>query len=154
MPRKLAILLALLITLGSALYLDVYEYFRFRTLILRLENSFIKLEQYDKNVEQKREYLAKLESTVQPRVTLKELENLAKASHLSFSPQKDGTYLVEGTCEADRLVNLLNELLKSANLTVQLLQIETKELVPVVMDQTQRYTNVSVKMVLKGVMLE
>ncbi|KAF2957493.1 hypothetical protein AS159_07440 [Thermotoga sp. Ku-13t] len=154
MPRRLAILLALLITLVSALYLDVYEYFRSRNLILKLENSFIKLEQYDENVEQKREYLAKLESTVQPRVTLKELENLSKVSSLSFSLQKDGTYLVEGTCGADQLVNLLNELLKNANLTVQLLQIEAKELVPVVTDQAQRYTNVNVKMVLKGVMLE
>ncbi|WP_041076514.1 hypothetical protein [Thermotoga caldifontis] len=154
MPRRLAILLALLIALGSALYLDVYEYFRSRVLVLKLENSFIKLEEYDRNVEQKREYLAKLEKTVQPRMTLKELENLTKTSNLSFSPQKDGTYLVEGTCRADQLVNLLNELLKSANLTVQLLQIEAKELVPVVTDQAQRYANLSVKMILKGVMLQ
>lgn len=154
MPRRLAILLALLIALGSALYLDVYEYFRSRVLILKLENSFIKLEEYDRNVEQKREYLAKLEKTVQPRMTLKELENLTKASNLLFSPQKDGTYLVEGTCRADQLVTLLNELLKSANLTVQLLQIEAKELVPVVTDQAQRYANLSVKMILKGVMLQ
>lgn len=154
MPRRLAILLALLIALGFAFYLDVYEYFRSRSLIFRLENSFIKLEQYDRNVEQKREYLAKLESIVQPRMTLEELENMTRALNLSLSSQKDGTYLVEGTCEAGQLVNLLNELLKGANLVVQSLQIEARGLVPVVMDQTQGYTNVSVRMILKGVMME
>ncbi|WP_448517245.1 hypothetical protein [Pseudothermotoga sp.] len=154
MPRKLAILLSLLIALGSALYFDVYDYFHSRNLISKLESSLIKLEQYDKNVEEKKEYLSRLEKAVQPRTTLKEIESLTKAANLNLSQQRDGTYLIEGTCEPERLGDLVTRLLNSANVVVQSMLIEVKEIVPVIIDETRTVVRVDVRIALKGVMLE
>ncbi|HBT40241.1 MAG: hypothetical protein XD58_0410 [Thermotoga sp. 50_1627] len=154
MPRKLAILLALLIALGSALYFDVYDYFSSRNLILKLENSLVKLEQYDRNVEEKKEYLSNLEKVVQPRTTLKEIESLTKAANLNLSSQKDGTYLIEGTCEPEKLKDLVAHLLNSANVVVQSMLIDARQIVPVVTDEVGTVVRTSVRLVLKGVMLE
>lgn len=154
MPRRLAILLALLIALGSALYLDVYGYFSSRKLISELESSLIRLEQYDKNVEQKKEYLAKLERLVQPRTTLAEIESSAKAANLKLSLQKDGTYLIEGICDPEKLVQFLEWLLGKSNVIVHSLSIDARQIVPVVISEVRTSTPVNVKMVLKGVMLQ
>jgi len=154
MPRKLAIILSLLIALGSALYFDVYDYFYARNLISKLESSLIKLEQYDKNVEEKKEYLSRLEKAVQPRTTLKEIESLTKAANLNLSQQKDGTYLIEGTCEPERLRDLVSRLLNSANVVVQSMLIDAKESVPMIIDETRTVVRVDVRIALKGVVLE
>jgi hypothetical protein len=147
MPRKLAIILSLLIALGSALYFDVYDYFYSRS-------SLIKLEQYDKNVEEKKEYLSRLEKAVQPRTTLKEIESLTKAANLNLSQQKDGTHLIEGTCEPERLRDLVIRLLNSANVVVQSMLIDAKEIVPMIIDETRTVVRVDVRIALKGVVLE
>ncbi len=154
MPRRLAIVLSLSITLALALYLDVYDYLRFSNLSAKLESSLVRLEQYDKNVSEKRDYLARLENILQPRVSIKRVESLVSSTDLSFSAQKDGTFLIEGKCEPEKLVLILSELLKYANLTVQSLYIDGSELPPVVIDQTQKSVFLNVKVVLKGVMLE
>ena len=154
MPRKLAIILSLLIALGSALYFDVYDYFYSRNLISKLESSLIKLEQYDKNVEEKKEYLSRLEKAVQPRMTLKEIESLTKAANLNLSLQKDGTHLIEGTCEPERLRDLVSRLLNSANVVVQSMLIDAKEIVPMIIDETRTVVRVDVRIALKGVVLE
>jgi len=154
MPRKLAIILSLLIALGSALYFDVYDYSYSRNLISKLESSLIKLEQYDKNVEEKKEYLSRLEKAVQRRTTLKEIESLTKAANLNLSQQKDGTYLIEGTCEPERLRDLVIRLLNSANVVVQSMLIDAKEIVPMIIDETRTVVRVDVRIALKGVVLE
>ncbi|AJC74607.1 hypothetical protein AJ81_00290 [Pseudothermotoga hypogea DSM 11164 = NBRC 106472] len=154
MPRRLAILLALLIALGSALYFDVYDYFSSRNMISKFESSLVKLELYDKNVEEKKEYLSNLEKAVQPRTTLKEIESLTQAANLNLSSQKDGTYLIEGTCEPEKLRDLVAHLLSSANVVVQSMLIDSRQIVPVVTDEMKVAVRVSVRLVLKGVTLE
>lgn len=154
MPRRLAIALSLSIALGLALYLDVYDYLRFSNLSAKLESSLIRLEQYDKNVSEKRDYLTRLENSLQPRTSIKWIESLVRTNDLSFSTQKDGTFLIEGKCEPEKLVFILTELLKYANLIVQSVHIDGSEIPPVVIDQTQESAFLNVKVVLKGVMLE
>lgn len=154
MPRRLAIILSLSITLALALYLDVYDYLRFSNLSAKLESSLVKLEQYDRNVSEKRDYLTKLENSLQPRTSIKRIESLVRTNDLSFSAQKDGTFLIEGKCEPEKLILILTELLKYANLIVQSVYIDGSEIPPVVIDQTQGTVFLNVKVVLKGVMLE
>lgn len=154
MPRRLAIILSLSITLALALYLDVYDYLRFSNLSAKLESSLVRLEQYDRNVSEKRDYLTRLENSLQPRTSIKWIESLVRTNNLSFSAQKDGTFLIEGRCEPEKLVLILTELLKYANLIVQSVYIDGSEIPPVVIDQTQETAFLNVKVVLKGVMLE
>ncbi|MEN3007948.1 hypothetical protein [Pseudothermotoga sp.] len=154
MPRKLAIILSLSIVLVLALYLDVYDYLRFNNLSAKLESSLARIEQYDKNVSEKRDYLTKLEKLLQPRTNIKQVESLAQSNNLSFSTQKDGTFLIEGRCEPERLTSILTEFLSYANLIIQSVHIDGSEISPVTIEHTKAPVFLNIRVVLKGVKLE
>ncbi|MFN3284129.1 MAG: hypothetical protein ACK40Q_07865 [Pseudothermotoga sp.] len=54
MPRKVGILLAILIFIGFAAYFNVYDYLRFNALSKKIDAELVRLFEYDKNVMTKR----------------------------------------------------------------------------------------------------
>ncbi|MGB9819822.1 MAG: hypothetical protein ACPLVG_00550 [Pseudothermotoga sp.] len=154
MPRKFAILLAVLIFVGLAAYFDVYDYLRFNTLVKKIDSELIRLLEYDKNVTAKREYVALLEKTIEPKIKLSQIKELAQELNVSFSVEKDGTYVLSGEVASDDFSQILTRILNSANVNVKSMSATNTLKVPIDVPGVTNEGSVNFKMVLTGVMVE
>ncbi len=153
-PRKVGILLAILIFIGFAGYFDVYDYLRFNTLSKKIDAELVRLFEYDKNVMAKRDYVDGLEKTIEPRIKLSEIKDLAQELGLSFSAQKDGTYTIQGESSSQIFSDMLCKILNSANVSIKSLVVTNNLKVPVEVFGINGKKTVTFKIVLAGVMLE
>ncbi|HOJ88103.1 MAG TPA: hypothetical protein PLP64_02480 [Pseudothermotoga sp.] len=154
MPRKFAILLAVLIFVGLAAYFDVYDYLRFNTLVKKIDSELIRLLEYDKNVTAKREYVDLLEKTIEPKIKLSQIKELAQELNVSFSVEKDGTYVLSGEVASDDFSQILTRILNSANVNVKSMSATNTLKVPIDVPGVTNEGSVNFKMVLTGVMVE
>lgn len=153
-PRKLGILLAVLIFVVLAAYFDVYDYLRFNSLTKKIDVELVRLFEYDKNVMAKREYVDQLEKTIVPKVKLSEIKNLAQEFGLDFSTQRDGTYTIQGESSSQIFSDMLLKILSSANMSIKSLTVTNNLKVPVEVFGIAGKETVTFKIVLTGVMLE
>ncbi|HBJ82050.1 hypothetical protein, partial [Pseudothermotoga sp.] len=70
MPRKMAILIAVLAFVVCAAYFDIYDYLKFNAVLKKADSELVRLTELDKDVSLKREYLLKLEALLKPRIKL------------------------------------------------------------------------------------
>lgn len=154
MPRKLGILLAVLIFIGLAAYFDVYDYLRFNTFAKKIDAELVRLSEYDKNVTAKRGYVDQLEKTIEPKIKLNEIKDLAQRSGLNFTVEKDGTYVIQGESSSQDFSDILYKILNSANVNIKSLAVTNNLRVPVEVLGITDKGSVNFKIVFTGVMLE
>ncbi|HEY8542367.1 MAG TPA: hypothetical protein VIL29_08280, partial [Pseudothermotoga sp.] len=123
MPRKVGILLAILIFVALAAYFDVYDYLRFNTFAEKIDAEFVRLLEYDKNVTAKKDYVDQLEKTIEPRIKLNQIKDLVQKLGLDFTAQKDGTYVIQGESSSQDFSDILYKILNSANVSIKSLTV-------------------------------
>ncbi|MGJ8453805.1 hypothetical protein ACSFC1_00665 [Pseudothermotoga sp. U03pept] len=154
MPRKMAIILSILIFLALAAYFDVYDYLRFNTFVKKIDDELFRMAELDKNITAKREYIDTLEKIIQPRMRLDEIKELARTVNLDFSIEKDGTYVLQGETSSEVFSRVLVAILNSANLNIKSMNVTNNLRVPVDIPGITNEGSVRFKIVLTGVMVE
>ncbi|MEJ5229007.1 MAG: hypothetical protein WHT65_03305 [Pseudothermotoga sp.] len=154
MPRKIAIILSVLIFVALAAYFDVYDYLRFNTFAKKIDSELFRMGELDKNIAAKREYVDTLEKIIQPRMKLDEIKELARTANFNFSVEKDGTYVLQGETTSEVFSRVLATILNSANLNIKSMNVTNNLRVPVDIPGITSEGTVSFKIVLTGVMLE
>lgn len=154
MPRKVGILLAILIFVALAAYFDVYDYLRFNTFAEKIDAELVRLLEYDKNVTAKKDYVDQLEKTIESRIKLNQIKDLAQKSGLEFTAQKDGTYIIQGESSSQDFSDILYKILNSANVSIKSLAVTNNLKVPVEVLGITEKGSVTFKIVFTGVMAE
>ncbi|AEH50963.1 hypothetical protein [Pseudothermotoga thermarum] len=128
--RKIAIITALMIFVACAAYFNIYDYFRFVGLLQKVDSQLLVLTELDRNVSEKRGYLSRLESLVQPRISPMEFQDVAKNFGMKMIRNQDGSYRIEGTCNPKDVQQILEVFLANPNLRLKSLSISSSVEVP------------------------
>ncbi|GAB4314005.1 hypothetical protein [Pseudothermotoga elfii] len=153
MPRKMAILIAVLAFVVCAAYFDIYDYLKFNAVLKKADSELVRLTELDKDVSLKREYLLKLEALLKPRIKLEEIENTVKQAGGSFKIEKDESYSLYGVWSSETTRAILEKILDSANINVTSVSLTNNLQIPVSISNMEQQPYIEVKMIFSGVML-